>query len=134
MKPFRALAGAFLIGASTLMLAACVVPADTEHVAHAALTNQCTHAIRAVVAQFSNDFPSSDAASSVRLVDPGERVKYANPLSLPIEDKLYLWVVAPDAKTIGKPQEVELADLERETLPSGGIVFHITVSGVMCPE
>lgn len=126
--------GAVLTGLVLGVLTACVVPADTEHVAHSAVTNECANPISAAIGEYSTDFPSDDAPSSLKRVPPGERVSYASPIYLPVSEKLYLWAVVPDAESIGSPQEVKLPDLEQEMLPSGGIVFHITVSGDMCPS
>ena len=126
--------GTILSGLSLSLLAACVVPADTEHIAHSAVTNECATAISAAIGEYSTDFPSDDAPSSLKRVPPGERVSYASPIYLPVSEKLYLWAVVPDAESIGSPQEVKPSDLEQEMLPSGGIVFHITVSGDMCPS
>lgn len=130
----RIVPGTVLTGLSLAVLAGCVVPADTEHVAHYAVTNECANPIRAAVSKRVDGFSTDEAPSSWKLVEPGARVDRSNPLYLPVSEKLYLWVVAPDAKSIGSPQEVKLSDFEQETLPSGGIVFHVTVSGDMCPS
>jgi len=126
--------GTVLTGLSLVVLAACVVPADTEHIAHSAVTNECADAIRVGVAQYSTNVDEGQPSSVLKVVEPGERVERSNPLVLPVSGQLYLWAVASDAESIGSPQEVKLSDLEQETLPSGGIVFHITVSGDMCPS
>lgn len=130
----RIVPGAVSTALSLVVLAGCVVPADTEHVAHYAVTNECANPIRAAVSKHIDGFGAEEAPSSWKLVEPGARVDRSNPLYLPVSEKLYLWAVAPDAESIGNPQEVKLSDLEQETLPSGGIVFHITVSGDMCPS
>jgi hypothetical protein len=133
MKLSGILRGVVLTGLSLAVLAACVVPADPEHIAYSAITNDCANPISAAVSKNADGFSPEAAPSSLLLVEPGERVSFASPLYLPVAEKLYLWAVAPDAKSVGNPQAVMLTDLEQETQSSGTTVFHITVSGSMCP-
>lgn len=133
MSKWKLVAVAALSSYTLLTLAGCTVPADPEHRAYSAVSNDCVDTIRTGVGEYSDEIPPEASPSVLLTVAAGQRVDDASPLYLPIDGKLYVWAAAPDAPSIGDPQEVKLSDVELETLPSGATVFHVTVSGDMCP-
>lgn len=115
-------------------LAACTVTVPPGKTAYPTVTNGCLGPIVAAVARDSDSIAADCDPSTLPVIGPGEQVQLVAPLSLPIGDGLKLWVVQPGVARIGEPTILAVADLDRTETDQGvPLLFHITVSGDLCP-
>jgi hypothetical protein len=124
---------AVVVAVGVVAVGGCTAPADPEHVAYSAVTSGCSGEIRVGVGQFRDDFDPAASADRLRLVEPGERAVFHNPLVKPVEGSLFLWVVSPSASAVAEPVELPVALLGTTQQPSGTTVFEIAVAGDLCP-
>lgn len=119
-----------------LVLAAaggCTVPADTTHVVYGAVTNQCGTPLRVVVTQFADDIALDTKPETLKLVQPGARVEFSNPMYRPLQPDVYLWVARDGASVVSAPLAIPVEAMEASAAPGDDGVIDVVVSGDMCP-